>query len=68
MAQFNITALSCGTCHQSGIAAWRSADAAPCEVVFVSATFHQDAAASGEAPAFRCVECKAAAAMRPLLK
>lgn len=68
MAQFNITALTCGTCHHSGIAAWRSVDDAPCEVIFVSATFRQNAAAPGATPAFTCVECKEAAVLRPLLK
>lgn len=66
MAQFQISALSCGTGHHSGIAAWRSTDEAPCEVIFVSATFVHDAAAAQAAPAFVCAACKQRAAVEPL--
>lgn len=66
MAPFEITALACGTCHTSGIAAWRNENGAVREVIFVSATFVHDAAAAGAAPAFVCAACKQRAAVEPL--
>lgn len=66
MAQFEITALACRNCHHSGIAAWRRPKDAPCEVIFVSATFVHDAAAAEATPAFVCADCKQRAAAESL--
>lgn len=66
MASLSITALSCGICHRSGIAAWRCDDNAPFEVIYVSDTFRHVPAAAATTPAFVCQACGQPALVAPL--
>ena len=68
MAPLEISALTCGLCQKSGIAAWRSDYDAPFDVIFVSESFLHDATAPEAAPAFLCVECKHRAGADQMLK
>ncbi len=58
MAPLEITALTCGLCHTSGIAAWRSKNDTSRDVIFVSTPFLHDATAPETLPAFLCVACR----------